>query len=143
MTPPELPSRRDLPANAPAIPIDDVIVLWDVDPESGITVTKLRVMHVADQTDRTDSEYLCSAGCCDSRWLTDPLYTPLGIFVRLLADGFASREDMCAALHQFRSIEGQKEWATEMLLRLDDPNIVRILDMEEFADATSVPPAFH
>jgi hypothetical protein len=102
-----------LPAQASLIPVDRMIVLWDETPRTHI-VTKLRVMNTLDQTDRTDHEYPNSAECCDSRWLTDWQHTPLGLFVQLLADGFPSCADMQAALYQFRNVEGQKGWTSEV-----------------------------
>ena len=97
-------------------------------------MTKLRVMNTLDQTDRTDHEYPNSAGCCASRWPTEWQHTPLGLFVQLLADVFPSRVDLHAALYQFRIVEGQKGWTSDLLARLEDPNIERILDEEELAD---------
>ena len=122
-----------LPAKAPVIPIDRMIVLWDEAPGTHI-VTKLRVMNTLDQTDRTDHEYPNSAGCCASRWPTEWQHTPLGLFVQLLADGFPSRVDMQAALYQFRNVEGLKGWTSVLLVRTEDPNIARILDQEDLAD---------
>ena len=122
-----------LPAKAPVIPIDRMMVLWDEAPGTHI-VTKLRVMNTLDRADRTDHEYPNSAGCCASRWPTDWQHTPLGLFVQLLADGFPNRVDLQAALYQFRNVPGQKAWTDVLLERSGDPDIDRILDEEELAD---------
>jgi hypothetical protein len=112
------------------IPIDRMIVRWAcADPSH--TVTRLRVVDVADQTACTGQEYPFSEGAGRIDWLTEPLSTPLGIFVQLLVDGFPNPADVRAALYQFRQVEGQQDWTSALLFQLEDPDIEGILDRED------------
>jgi hypothetical protein len=112
----------DEPAKVATIPVEKLIVRWDRLPGTD-TVTNVRVMHSDHRPPGSNVDCPDSGGCCQLGWLTDALGTPLGLFVGLLADGFASREDMQAALHQFRNVEGQKGWTSDLLARLCSPEI--------------------
>jgi hypothetical protein len=129
------------PERAPVVPIANMIALWQ-SAEDTHTVTKVRVMDTHDQTDATAREYFHWDGCGDMRWLAQPLCTPIGVFMQLLVHGFANREVLLAALYQFRNVEGQRDWTTQMLFQLDDPNIERIVDEEELAEEGSIRPQF-
>ena len=116
------------PPRPGTIPVDKLVVCWKRKPGTD-KVTRVRVMHLdALPTGLGDGPDI--GGCREQGWLTDALGTPLGLFVDLLAHGFASREDLHAALHQFRNVHGQEVWATFLLWASHDPDIERILDEE-------------
>jgi hypothetical protein len=121
------------------IPVEKLFVRWDRAPGSD-AVTRVRVMNRDDQPEGSVFDQSDSGGCCEMDWMTDSLGTPLGVFVQLLVTGFASREEMHAALHQFRNIHGQEVWATFLLELSGDPDIERIL-VEEAAEAATGRPA--
>ena len=122
------------PPRPGAIPVDKLVVRWQRKPGTD-KVTRVRVMHLdavpAGLADGPDS-----GGCREPEWLADALGTPLGLFVDLLAHGFASREDLLAALHQFRNVHGQEVWANFLLWVSHDPDIERILGEEDAEQRT-------
>lgn len=116
------------PPKPDTIPVDKLVVCWKRKPGTD-KVTRVRVMHLdavpAGSVDGPDN-----GGCRERGWLTDALGTPLGLFVDLMAHGFASREELIAALHQFRNVHGQETWANFLLWVAGDTEIERILGDE-------------
>jgi hypothetical protein len=138
----EAPLQSRQSANALVIPVDNLLVRWGRRLGTD-AVTNVRVMHSHDDPLGPEINGSDSGGCRELGWLMDPLGTPLGIFATLLVEGFASREDMQAALHQFRNVEGQEIWATFLLLLSHDSNISRILDQEEIEGKSGYPTHKH